>query len=149
VAARQYNLFPGETRDFDDDFLIKLDEWREQLAISFKRADPGLDSNDLTEAVQRTLDRLIFIRFLEDKVIEEQPIISRFGQGNKNHWRDFTLASKRLDQIYNGTVFKAHPILDNTKFHPESVAFADICDELTVLAEPAPLESRLAGSISV
>ena len=131
VAARQYELLPTETRDFDDDFLIKLDEWREQLAVSFKQADTDLSSNDLTEAVQRTLDRLIFIRFLEDKAIEEQPIISKFGGGSKSHWRDFTVASKRLDQIYNGTVFKPHPIIDHLKFSPTNVAFAEICDELT------------------
>lgn len=83
AAARQYSLFPGEVRDFDDDFLIKLDEWREQLALAFKAADSTLDSEQLTEAVQRTLDRMIFIRFLEDKAIEEQPIISHFGQGKK------------------------------------------------------------------
>ena len=131
VAARQYNLFPNETRDFDDDFLIKLDEWREQLAVVFKRTDKQLDSNQLTEAVQNTLDRLIFIRFLEDKVIEEREIISRFGHSGKTHWHDFIAASRRLDQIYNGTVFKAHPILDSKTFQPEGEAFSDICDELT------------------
>jgi hypothetical protein len=89
AAARQYNLFPGETRGFDDDFLIKLDGWREQLAVVFKGADAGLSSAHLTEAVQRTLDRLIFMRFLEDKTIEEHPIISRFGQAGKTHWQGF------------------------------------------------------------
>jgi adenine-specific DNA-methyltransferase len=141
AAARQYNLFPGETRDFDDDFLIKLDEWREQLAVVFKAADIGLSSEHLTETVQRTLDRLIFIRFLEDKAIEEMPIILCFGQGNKTHWQDFVVASKRLDQIYNGTVFKIHPVLDDTKFQPESVAFADICDELTDEHSPYNFDS--------
>jgi adenine-specific DNA-methyltransferase len=29
VAVRQYRLFPSDTREFDDDFLAKLDEWRE------------------------------------------------------------------------------------------------------------------------
>jgi adenine-specific DNA-methyltransferase len=140
-AARQYNLFPNEARDFDEDFLIKLDEWREQLAVIFKNTDTSLSSEDLTETVQRTLDRLIFTRFLEAKAIEEQPIISRFGLGSKTQWSDFVAASKRLDQIYNGTVFKTHPVIDNIKFKPESAVFAEICDELTDEHSPYNFDS--------
>ena len=131
TATRQYSLFAAETRNFDDDFLDKLDEWREQLAVVFKKTDNTLDGGQLTEIVQRTLDRLIFIRFLEDKLIEQEPIVARFGQRNKTHWQDFVTASKRLDQIYNGIVFKHHIILDDKRFQPVSTAFADICDELT------------------
>ncbi len=138
---RQYNLFPNETRDFDDDFLIKLDEWREQLAVVFKKADASLSSEELTEAVQRTLDRMIFTRFLEDKAIEEQPIISRFGEGNKTQWDNFVTASKRLDQIYNGTVFKVHPVIDSSRFRPDSSVFAEICDELTDEHSPYNFDS--------
>jgi adenine-specific DNA-methyltransferase len=131
VAVRQYSLFPNDTREFDEDFLAKLDEWREDLAVVFKRADVGLNGEQLTEAVQKTLDRLIMVRFLEDKLIEEQPIITRFGQRGKSHWADFISASNRLDQIYNGIVFKAHPILESRNFTPEDTAFSQICDELT------------------
>ncbi len=140
VATRQYSLFPGEARDFDDDFLIKLDEWREQLAVVFKRTDATLNSEDLTESVQRTLYRLIFMRFLEDKAIEEKPIVSRFGLA-KTHWQDFIIASKRLDQIYNGTIFKTHPIIDDNKFRPETTTFAEICDELTDEHSPYNFDS--------
>lgn len=131
AAARQYSLFPAERRNFDDDFLDKLDEWRERLAKVFKRTRSDLDGRQLTELVQRTLDRLIFIRFLEDKQIEQQSIISQFGQKGKSHWQDFVSATKRMDQIYNGIIFKTHFILDEKHFQPSGTAFADICDELT------------------
>jgi adenine-specific DNA-methyltransferase len=123
AAARQYSLFAADRRNFDDDFLNTLEEWREQLARTFKKTRPDLDGRQLTEIVQRTLDRLIFIRFLEDKQIEQQPIISHFGQRSKSHWQDFTTATKRLDQIYNGIIFKAHFILDDKAFQPSSTAF--------------------------
>lgn len=131
VATRQYSLFPNEAREFDEDFLTKLDEWREQLAMVFKLAHSELTGVELTEAVQRTIDRLIFIRFLEDKQIEEQPIISRFGHSGKTHWKDFVAQCRRLDSIYNGIVFKPHPLIDSANFQPAGVAFAEICDELT------------------
>jgi len=131
AAAKQYSLFPHETRDFDNDFLSQLDEWREQLAYSFASTRPGLTGPQLTEAVQRTLDRLIFIRFLEDKQIEQEPIIARFGAKKETHWRTFSRASRRLDGIYNGIVFKQHTLLDDPGLEFDSAAFADICDELT------------------
>lgn len=48
VAARQYNLFPGDTRDFDDDFLEQLDDWREQLAVAFTQEPNSNGHVDLT-----------------------------------------------------------------------------------------------------
>jgi adenine-specific DNA-methyltransferase len=141
VAERQYSLFRAETRPFDDDFLAKLDEWRQQLAVAFKAADRSLDGRQLTEAVQRTLDRLIFIRFLEDKLIEERSIVSTFGSGKKTSWRDFISASARLDQIYNGTVFKKHPVVDKESFELTGSDFSEICDELTDEHSPYNFDS--------
>lgn len=131
IASRQYSLFPAETRDFDDDFLQKMDDWRGQLANVFKRTRRSLTGPQLTEVVQRALDRLIFIRFLEDKAIEQDPIISRFGSGKRTAWEDFIRASRRLDATYNGIVFKPHPILDDPDFSPHGAQFQDVCDDLT------------------
>jgi adenine-specific DNA-methyltransferase len=141
VAAKQYTLFAGEARDFDDDFLNKLDEWRETLAAVFKRAQNELNSEELTECVQRTLDRLIFIRFLEDKGIEPDAVIVRFGQHSKTHWQDFVAACKRLDRTYNGVVFKPHRTLDDSSFEPDSAIFSNICDELTDEHSPYNFDS--------
>ena len=141
VAARQYSLFPGEAREFDDDFLQKLDGWRESLASVFKLANGALNGQQLTESVQRTLDRLVFIRFLEDKNLEPDPLIIKWGLHKNDHWRDFINACKRLDQIYNGVVFKRHNIIDEPNFHPTGAAFADICTELTDNHSPYNFDS--------
>lgn len=141
VATKQYTLFAGEARDFDDDFLNKLDEWRETLAGVFKRARNELNGEELTECVQRTLDRLIFIRFLEDKGIEPDAVIARFGQHNKNHWQDFAAVCKRMDHTYNGVVFKPHRTLDDPGFEPDSAVFSNICDELTDEHSPYNFDS--------
>jgi len=141
VAAKQYTLFAGEARDFDEDFLNKLDEWREVLAGVFKRARNELNGEELTECVQRTLDRLIFIRFLEDKGIEPDAVIARFGQHNKTHWHDFVAVCKRMDHTYNGVVFKPHRTLDDSGFEPDSAVFSNICDELTDEHSPYNFDS--------
>lgn len=131
LAARQYSLFPADQRDFDDDFLYRLDEWRAQLASAFKAARTDLTGEQLTEVVQKAIDRLVFIRFLEDKSIEPDQIISTFGTSKRTAWRDFVASSQRLDAVYNGVVFKPHPVLDSLEFNPSSSVFMSVCDELT------------------
>ena len=141
VAAKQYTLFPAEVRDFDEDFLDRLDEWRETLAVLFKQCRQDLSGEQLTECVQRTLDRLVFMRFLEDKRIEPEAIVGRFGTHHKTHWQDFVSVSKRLDKVYNGIVFKNHPIIDDHNFAPESTVFSEICDDLSDEHSPYNFDS--------
>jgi len=65
----QRGLFAGGYQSIDESFLQELDEYRISLAKAFKRSNPTFDGATLTELVQRTLDRLVFLRFLEDKEI--------------------------------------------------------------------------------
>ncbi len=130
----QRGLFKGGDTQPDEDFLEELDGYRQQLAQAFKRANPDLDGETLTEVTQRTLDRLVFTRFLEDKGIES-PVIENFGKAD-GLWEDFIAASLRLDRKYNGVVFKFHPRLDAPGFKPDEKVFARICEELTDPTSP-------------
>jgi type I restriction-modification system DNA methylase subunit len=130
----QRGLFKGGDTSPDEDFLEELDGYRQQLAQAFKHANPDLDGETLTEVTQRTLDRLVFTRFLEDKGIEA-PVIENFGKQD-GFWEDFINASLRLDRKYNGVVFKFHPRLDVKGFKPDEKVFARICEELTDETSP-------------
>ena len=130
----QRGLFKGGDTQPDEDFLEELDGYRQQLAQAFKRANPDLDGETLTEVTQRTLDRLVFTRFLEDKGIES-PVIEHFGKQN-GFWEDFIAASLRLNRKYNGVVYKEHPKLDAPGFKPDEKVFARICEELTDPTSP-------------
>jgi adenine-specific DNA-methyltransferase len=78
---------------------------------------------------------LVFLRFLEDKGVEPHRIVHRFG--NKGTaWEDFIAASRRLDGIYNGAVFKKHAILDNAEFQVDDTPFANICESLAHFNSP-------------
>jgi adenine-specific DNA-methyltransferase len=125
----------GAYQAVDEAFLKELDEYRITLAKAFKKANEKLEGEELTEAVQRTLDRLVFIRFLEDKGIEEKAIINLKGQ--KSSWKAFINLCKRCEPKYNGLVFKLHRILDNiTLDDSEDKAFAQICAELADPGSP-------------
>ena len=109
-----------------DTFLAELDIQRELLAKSFKRNNEHLDGDELTEITQRTLDRLVFIRFLEDKLVEPSEIIDRLGRKSGSSWRDFVGEMPRLNSIYNGIIFKPHAILDSPDFAPDDKTFNDL-----------------------
>jgi adenine-specific DNA-methyltransferase len=145
----QRNLFPGGWQSIDESFLAELDEYRSVLARTFKNRNPKLDSEMLTELSQRTLDRLVFLRFLEDKGIEAQHLVERFGEKG-TAWGDFITASRRLDGIYNGIVYKHHDILDGDKFRVDDDAFADICENLAHINSPYDFNAipiHILGSI--
>jgi len=70
--SAQKGIFPATAKPIDEDFLEYIDDVRETLAKAFKRNDASLTSEQLTEVTQKTVDRLVFIRFLEDKLIEPE-----------------------------------------------------------------------------
>jgi type I restriction-modification system DNA methylase subunit len=133
--AIQRGLFKGGYQPVDEAFLEDLDEYREVLAKAFKKSNPDLQSEELTEGIQRTIDRLVFIRFLEDKQIEEPEIINL--RSKKSAWKGFLDLCKRLDPKYNGLVFKPHKLLDGKEFiPPDDEEFVRICDELADPSSP-------------
>src|SRR5205823_6234558 len=113
--AAQYAV---EKRDVDESFLQRLDQYREILAKVFKNENPDLDGDRLTEFTQRALDRLVFLRFLEDKHIEPRNRIAYIGDKG-SAWQNFIAECRRLNGIYNGIVYKEHPILDKPSFKPD------------------------------
>ncbi len=140
------NAQPG---DVDEKFLKELDEHREHLARAFKNQNPDLEGECLTELTQRTLDRLVFLRFLEDKAIEPQNRIAHFGEKG-TAWQDFIAESRRLDGIYNGIVYKKHGILDSPDFKIAEKDFAEICGRFSHKNSPYDFNAipiHILGSI--
>lgn len=147
--AVQRGLFKGGYQGIDETFLEELDEYRESLAKAFKNENPDLDGETLTELTQRTLDRLVFLRFLEDKHIETAKHIAYFGDKG-TAWQDFIKESRRLDGTYNGIVYKEHPILDKPTFKPNDGIFSDICERLSHVNSPYDFNAipiHILGSI--
>lgn len=127
--AKQLKLFGGRYQNIDDSFLDYIDDIRLQMAQAFYQNNPTLDHYDLTEATQRTIDRLVFIRFLEDKQIEPEDLMH--GISTSEHpWRKFIELSKRLDAKYNGVVFKEHFIDKNAFLGANEELFKSIAQDL-------------------
>jgi adenine-specific DNA-methyltransferase len=54
----------------DRDFVNSLEEWRRFIAIDIARNNLKLNEDELNFAVQLIIDRLIFLRFCEDRGVE-------------------------------------------------------------------------------
>ena len=72
-ARQQWLIKPDRSRSLDVDFLNFLDEARRELASDLIRHNDRadlLEGNKLNEAVQRILDRILFLRICEDRDID-------------------------------------------------------------------------------
>jgi adenine-specific DNA-methyltransferase len=132
--GRQRELFT-QSQAIDESFLEELDQFRASLARIFHKNNRELDGEALTEVTQRTLDRLVFIRFLEDKLIEADNIIDRYGESG-SVWKDFVASCRRLDDKYNGIVFKKHRVLDDPALEVDDGIFGDICERMNGKTSP-------------
>jgi len=97
----------------DKKFFERLTAWREELArvIALDNGDVGV--HDLNEAVQRILDRIIFVRVIEDREIEPvellQDAVNRWGrEKEKPLYQYVTDVFRKLDPQYNGELFASH-----------------------------------------
>ncbi|MGQ9628647.1 MAG: Eco57I restriction-modification methylase domain-containing protein, partial [Anaerolineae bacterium] len=103
-----------------------LTEWRRELFRHLRPYNPDLSIEQIDQAVQRILDRLIFIRTCEDRELEERrllPLLRQFQEGSRRV--DLLKELKRLfrefDETYNARLFAPH-----------------FCENLA--SEPAPFE---------
>ncbi len=147
--GKQQSALGGGYQSIDESFLHELDGYRDELARSFKNRNPHLNSEELTEVTQRTLDRLVFMRFLEDKLVEPEPIVERLGTKGAV-WQSFVAASQRLDGIYNGIIFKRHALLDAPDFQVDERVFAGIRESLAHTNSPYDFNAlpvHILGSI--
>jgi len=124
TRRKQLWLFkPDRARAIDADFLDFLDEARRGLASDLIRHNDRadlLEGNRLDEAVQRILDRLLFLRICEDRDIDTgRPLatILKTWQARRDAplWRDVVAHFRALDRrpashvpYFNGNLFKEH-----------------------------------------
>ena len=97
----------------DAAFLQEIERWRDALARNFALLNPTLTRRELNFAVQRTIDRLIFLRICEDRGIEEYGRLMALRNGARVYQRLLTLFYQ-ADDRYNSGIFhfkteRAHP----------------------------------------
>lgn len=91
----------------DRAFLATLAAWRETLAHDLLANNPGLTRWELAEATQRILDRVVFIRSMEDRGVVGTVVLAPFAR-RTDAYRSCTAKFRELDSVYNGQLFAEH-----------------------------------------
>lgn len=92
------------TAEVDDAFLNEMEQWRELLARNFALRNKDLSPRALNEVVQKTIDRIVFLRICEDRGIESYGQLQKLINVNDvySHLRQIFL---RADDRYNSGLF--------------------------------------------
>ena len=95
----------------DKQLLADLTRFRDLLNknILKNNASKNLSGDELDEAVQRIIDRLLFIRTLEDKELEAPMLQSVVREDlNKRIYKKLNFIFRKIDDIYNSKLFMPH-----------------------------------------
>lgn len=92
------------TAQFDDAFLDDMERWREILARSIAVGNRELSQRQLNFAVQRILDRIIFLRIAEDRGVEPYGQLKKL-LANSSVYKQLCTVFERADVRYNSGIF--------------------------------------------
>ncbi len=92
------------TETVDEAFLDEIEKWRNLLARNFALRNPTLTVRDLNFAVQKTIDRLIFLRICEDRGTEDYKRLAAL-LSEKGIYNRLLELFKQADARYNSGLF--------------------------------------------
>jgi len=108
------------TQEVDEEFLKEIEDWRELLTYNIVLRN-DISERELNFAVQKIIDRIIFLRICEDRSIESKNTLQNIAKNN-----DIYSALQHLfltaDDKYNSGLFH---------FHKEQ-GYEDTLDTLTL-----------------
>ena len=92
------------TEEVNAAFLAEMEGWRVLLARNFALRNPDLGIRELNYAVQKTIDRILFLRICEDREIEPYQQLVNILTGGDVYPRLLELF-RRADDRYNSGLF--------------------------------------------
>jgi len=118
------------TAEVDTAFLEEIERWRETLARNIALRNPGLTIRELNFAVQRTIDRIIFLRICEDRGIEDYGRLMSLRNGTQAYQRLCQLF-READDRYNSGLFHFRKEKDRTS-SPDDLTLDLTIDDKTL-----------------
>ena len=90
--------------EVDDAFLEEIEQWRSDLAGNLAQRNPQISIRDINYAVQKIIDRIIFLRICEDRGIEDYGRLRNVVTGADAYERMVKLFHE-ADARYNSGLF--------------------------------------------
>ena len=105
----------------DEAFLRDMETWRVDLAPDiYKQArfiDRQLSQREINHLVQRTIDRIVFLRIAEDRNLESYGRLERAASVRRNSYNEIKTLYLAADRKYNSGLFHFDP---NDKSRPDA-----------------------------
>jgi hypothetical protein len=92
------------TAGIDDAFLAEIEGWRDLLARNLALRNTDLSVRELNLAVQKTIDRIVFLRICEDRGVEEYGQLQNLAAG-KDVYERLKALFLHADEKYNSGLF--------------------------------------------
>jgi hypothetical protein len=115
------------TAEVDSAFLREIESWREALARNIAARNLELSSKDVNFAVQRTIDRIIFLRICEDRGIEPYERLKEIASQD-GIYSKLCVVFKEADERYNSGLFHFYPDKDRNE-DPDSLTLKLCIDD--------------------
>jgi len=93
------------TSEVDSEFLKDIEGWRDVLARNLALRNSDLSADDLNAAVQRIIDRIIFLRMAEDRGLESYGQLLKLSEQPDIYNRFMSGLCRKADQKYNSGLF--------------------------------------------
>jgi len=103
------------TAEVDSAFLQEIESWRDLLARNIALRNPDLGPRDTNFAVQRLIDRIIFLRICEDRGIEPYERLKGVA-GQDGAYSKLCVFFKEADERCNSGLFHFYP--DDERLEP-------------------------------
>lgn len=95
------------TAEVDVEFLKEIEGWRSLLARNVALRNPQISQQELNFAVQRTIDRIVFLRICEDRGIERPGQLQALLNEDDLYDR-LRIHFRQADDRYNSGLFHFH-----------------------------------------
>ncbi len=115
------------TGSVDKGFLELLNKWRENLAVNIALKNEDIDEYNLNIAVQKIIDRLVFLRIAEDRLIEETNYLLNITKTEKLY-KSLLQIFEKADDKYNSGLFTSEDWLINLDI--ENNPLSEIINEM-------------------
>jgi adenine-specific DNA-methyltransferase len=92
------------TATVDDEFLKSIEQWRIYLATTIAVRNKSLNEDEINYAVQKIIDRIIFLRMCEDRGVEQYGELKKSSEKGDIYQNLFALC-RRADDKYNSGLF--------------------------------------------
>ena len=93
------------TSEVDTEFLKDIEGWRVALARNLALRNSDLSVDDLNAAVQRIIDRIIFLRMAEDRGLESYGQLLNLCERPKIYGLFMSKLCRKADEKYNSGLF--------------------------------------------